>query len=330
MNRLVKLIPLVSLLSACFVLCACKPCKPCCTDTYRVLIVDGQNNHSVWPKSTMMMKQYLEESGRFEVDIARTRSTWMGAKWLSAYPLEDGVQREDLAEPLEDPGFAPDFSVYDVVISNFGWKAADWPEPTREAFDAFVKNGGGFVSVHAADNSFPAWPAYNAMIGLGGWGGRTEKDGPYVYYDHAGKLVRDETPGRAGSHGPQHAFLIEIREPHHPITEGMPQRWLHAQDECYDRLRGPAENMTVLATAFSSPEFNGTDRNEPMLMVLEYGQGRVFHTTLGHEDYSFEGVGFITTFLRGTEWAASGMVTLPIPADFPSETEAKRREFQHK
>ena len=31
--------------------------------------------------------------------------------------------------------------------------------------------GGGFVSVHAANNSFPAWPAYNRMIGLGGWGG---------------------------------------------------------------------------------------------------------------------------------------------------------------
>ena len=35
----------------------------------KALIIDGQNNHAVWPKSTIMMKQYLEETGLFEVDI---------------------------------------------------------------------------------------------------------------------------------------------------------------------------------------------------------------------------------------------------------------------
>ena len=46
----------------------------------RVLIVDGQNNHAVWPKSTIMMKQYLEESDLFEVDIQRTKYTWKGER----------------------------------------------------------------------------------------------------------------------------------------------------------------------------------------------------------------------------------------------------------
>lgn len=294
----------------------------------RVLIVDGQNNHTVWPKSTMMMKQYLEESGRFEVDVLRTQFTWRGEKWLPQYALQDGVQRTEVAEPVADPSFEPDFSAYDVIISNFGWKAAHWPESTQQSFEQFVSQGGGFVSVHAANNSFPEWQAYNQMIGLGGWGGRDERHGPYVYYDDQGELIRDESPGRAGSHGPEHQFLIEIRQPDHPITRGMPQRWLHAQDECYDRLRGPAENMTVLATAYSSEEMNGSGRHEPMLMTVEYGEGRIFHTTLGHEDYSFEGVGFITTLLRGTEWAATGEVTLPIPADFPDETHARVRPFE--
>ena len=62
-------------------------------------------------------------------------------------------------------------------------------------------------------------------------------------------------------------------------------------------------------------------------VVIEFGRGRVFHTILGHEDYSFEGVGFITTLLRGTEWAATGAVTLPVPPDFPTETQATRRPF---
>ena len=300
----------------------------CSEPKLKALVIDGQNNHSVWPKSTMMIKQYLEESGRFEeVDIARTRYTWQGAKWLPSYPLEDGKTYEDLPESKADPDFAPDFSKYDVVISNFGWKAADLPEGTRAAMEAYVAGGGGFVSIHAADNSWPSWEAYNKMIGLGGWGGRTEKDGPYVYYNDAGEVIRDKTPGRAGSHGPQHKFLITVREPEHPITQGMPEQWLHAQDECYDRLRGPAENMTILATAYSAKEYNGTQRHEPMLMVIDFGKGRIFHTTLGHEDYSFEGVGFITSLVRGCEWAATGKVTIPIPDDFPTADNATTRKF---
>ena len=296
----------------------------------RVLIVDGQNNHTVWPKSTAMMKRYLEETGKFEVDVARTQYTWRGEKWLSEYPLNDGRTYQNVPEPKSDPRFAPDFSKYQVVISNFGWQAADWPPATQQAFERFVAGGGGFVIVHAANNSFPAWKDYNRMIGLGGWGGRNEKDGPYVYYDLAGELVRDPTPGPGGAHGPEHQFVIETRAADHPIMQGLPPRWLHTQDECYDRLRGPAEQLTVLATAYSSPDYKGTDRHEPMLMAIDYGQGRVFHTTLGHEDYSFESVGFIVTFLRGTEWAATGRVTIPVPPDFPTETEAKRRPFVEK
>jgi len=246
---------------------------------------------------------------------------------MPEYPLEDGSVYQDLPEPVTDTDYCPAFEQFDVVVSNFGWKAADWPEETQKKFETYVKNGGGFVSVHSADNSFPGWKAYNQMTGLGGWGGRDEQDGPYVYYNKSGEIVRDDTPGSAGSHGPQHEFLIEVREPEHPIVKGMPKYWLHTQDECYDRLRGPAENMTILATAYSSPEFKGTDRHEPVFMVVDYGNGRVFHTTLGHEDYSFESVGFIVSFIRGVEWAATGEVTFLIPDDFPSEMKSSHRAF---
>ena len=296
----------------------------------KVLIVDGQNNHTVWPKSTAMMKAYFEASGKFDVAVARTRFTWKGEKWLPEFALADGIHYENLPEPKADAAFAPDFSKYQVVVSNFGWKAADWPATTQKALDEFVSRGGGLVTVHAANNSFPTWPAYNRMIAVGGWGDRTEKDGPYVYYDRAGQLVRDPSPGKAGSHGPQHEFIIETRVPDHPIMRGLPRKWRHTQDECYAQLRGPAENMTILATTYSSSEHKGTDRHEPALMVIDYGRGRVFHTILGHEDYSFEGVGFITTLLRGTEWAATGKVTIPVPKDFPTENEATKRRFTGK
>ena len=293
----------------------------------RALIIDGQNNHGVWPKSSFMMKSYLEETGLFTVDIQRSHFTWKAEKWIEKYPLTTQSATETLAEPKADPNFAPTFADYDVVISNFGWKAAPLPAATQLALEDYMAAGGGLVVVHAANNSWPEWEAYNEMIGLGGWGGRNEDSGPYVYYNDAGERIVDDSPGKGGSHGPQREFVLTTRDADHPIMQGIPSEWLHTQDECYDRLRGPAQNLNILATTYADPEQKGSGRHEPMLMSLTYGSGRIFHSTLGHDDYSFESVGFITTFLRGAEWAATGEVTLPVPGDFPTADASSSRPF---
>jgi len=296
----------------------------------KVLIIDGQNNHVQWPKITFMMKQYLEESGSFDVDVKRTAFTWNGDDLIDKFMIAgtEGTSARD--EPIPDPKFNPKFDRYDVVITNFGWNAASWPAATQKNLERFVSRGGGLVVVHAADNSFPDWLEYNKMIGLGGWGDRTEKDGPYVYYNDENELVRDMSVGSAGAHGPQHEYVIEIRDTEHPITKGMPKKWLHTKDELYHNLRGPAENMDVLATAYSDADKKGSGRHEPMLLALTYGAGRVFHTPMGHMDYSVECVGFITSIIRGTEWAATGKVTTDIPADFPTEDRVSSRPFMAK
>lgn len=294
------------------------------------LIVDGQNNHVQWPKTTVMLKDYLEETNLFTVDVLRSGYTWKGEEFIAAFPIEGLAATIALEKPQPDPDFSPDFSKYDVVISNFGWNAADWPEATRKAFEAYIENGGGLVVFHAADNSFPTWEAYNKMIGLGGWGDRTEKDGPYVYYNNEEELIRDETPGPGGAHGPQSEYQIQIRNSEHPITKGMPELWMHTKDELYNSLRGPAENMDVLATAYADPNNKGTGRHEPALMTLTYGKGRIFHNIMGHADYSVNCIGFITTMLRGAEWAATGKVTQEIPKDFPTIDKSSSRTFQNK
>lgn len=292
----------------------------------KVLIIDGQNNHGVWPMSTIMMKQYMEETGLFTVDIARSNFIWKSENKKEYLSLAGIGERTVSKKPISDPKFCPKFKKYDVVVSNFGWKAANWPEKTQKAFEKYMKKGGGFVSVHAADNSFPKWTAYNQMIGLGGWGKRSEKDGPYVYYTNEGELVRDNTPGGSGAHGPKNEIPITIRA-EHPITKGMPKVWLTTKDECYAKLRGPAENLTILATGKDASGKAPTDRHEPVLMVIEYGKGKIFHTTLGHDEFSFESVGFQVSFLRGVEWAATGKVTQEIPSDFPTSNKSSKREF---
>jgi type 1 glutamine amidotransferase len=267
----------------------------------RVLIIDGQNNHK-WRETTPALVEILGRSTRFTTTVATTPP-----------------------EKADMSSFVPDFSKCDVVLLNYN--GDDWPATTREAFLKFVRNGGGVVVYHAANNAFAQWPEFNEIIGLGGWGGRTEKSGPWVRW-RDGKMVKEQQPGRSGSHGKRHNYAIDTRAPEHPIMKGLPAKWMHVEDELYDRLRGPANIDVMLATAFSAPETGGTGENEPLLFTLKFGKGRIFHTGLGHDRVAMECVGFQTTLLRGLEWAATGKVTQKVPKDFPTATELKKAPFR--
>lgn len=264
-------------------------------DKIRVLLIDGQNNHN-WRATTPIMKSEFEKQAeRFALDI--TSNLGKGDK--------------NPGHPFETVPFPPDLGKYDVVVSNYN--GASWPKDFNDALESRLKEGKiALVIVHAANNAFGGWKEYNQMIGMG-W--RDAKYGKRLKVGDDGKVVIVPAGEDLGSgHRSGGNFKIVVRDADHPVTKGMPKEWMHASDELYDNMRGPIENVHLLATAYS----NGTKTNEPMIWTVSYGKGRVFHTPMGHDANSMRCVGFLTTLLRGTEWAATGAVTIGIPENFPS------------
>jgi hypothetical protein len=266
-------------------------------DKIRVLIVDGQNNHN-WRATSPVVKAVLESSGRFTVDVSSN--------------LKEGDKPGTIKETVP---FPPDLAQYEVVISNYN--GAVWPPAFQKSLDERVKEAKlGFVVFHAADNAFSGWPEFNRMIGMG-W--RGSGFGNRIYFDADGKEIRQPKGQGVGAGETRvQPFQVVVRNADHPITKGMPRAWMHAPDQLVHGLRGPIENVEVLATAWSDKAKGGTGEHEPMIWTVTYGKGRVFHTPMGHDLTSIRCTGFVTTLLRGAEWAATGKATLPVPDNFPS------------
>jgi hypothetical protein len=285
---------------------------PTSQDQIKVLIIDGVNNHD-WESTTVANRATLERTGRFDVDV-------------STSPRKRASRDEWEA-------WRPDFSAYDVVVSNFNDDCEEetgceplWSAQTMSDLVDYVRQGGGFVSVHAADNHDAGWAEYNEMIGVGGWGGRRAGvSGSLLRRIDGDWVAASPEEGLSGEHGRIRPFQVIHDRPDHPILTGLPPEWMHAPDELYSALRGPAKNVEVLAHADSRV----TDEAEPMLMLISYGAGMVFHLPMGHyndesEPYgeSVHCVGFQTVLARGTEFVATGAVTIGVPGSFPGPDEA--------
>ena len=245
----------------------------------QALIITGQNGHD-WKGTTPVLRQILEDTGRFEVRVTE--------EFRGAGP-------ETLAP-------------YDVVIVNYferGQPGLLWGDRPNKAFTDYVNSGKGLVIYHFSMAAFNGWTDYEKMSG-GNW--RPNK----------------------GHHSARHDFNVDIKDPDHPIMAGLKSPLPVQNDELYANLKWqPEGSFHVLATAYddhalyddkasdarNKQAMSGAGVNEPMLWTTQFGSGRVFITALGHDAPTCNEPTFKVTFARGTEWAATGKVTLPVPAE---------------
>jgi type 1 glutamine amidotransferase len=191
-----------------------------------------------------------------------------------------------------EPG---EFANHDVVLSNWNTfgepTVTQWPAPMRAAFLEFVRSGKGFVTVHAGGSSFYDWPEYQQLVGAV-WGEGT-------------------------SHGRLHTNEVRSLAPAHPITAGLEPFELF--DEFWQNAR-VAPGAQPLAEVTPKPEFGGSGKAEPVAFATWLGAGRGFTLLLGHDARAMRSAGFQELLRRGTEWAATGSVTVrtAVP-NLPSE-----------
>ena len=193
-------------------------------------------------------------------------------------------------EPAKTLADAAAIAKYRCFVLNYYGER--WGEAAEKNFVAAVKGGTGVSVIHAANNAFEGWTEYE-------------------------QIVADLW--RAGTgHGRYHAFDVRMIDRDHPITRGLPDMKSHPDELYHGLVHTPGVETRVLAVALSAKETGGTGKDEPMAIVLNYGAGRIFHTPLGHvwpgdvaSRATFDNPALHLLIARGTEWAATGVVTLP-------------------
>ena len=163
-----------------------------------------------------------------------------------------------------------------VLLDYYNAKTPTLSDGAKENLASFVKEGKGLVITHLSSASFKEWEEFHKLCG------------------------RYWVMGKSG-HSPRGVFKAQITKTESPITEGLTD--FEADDELYSKLQGDAP-ITVLVEADS----DWSKKTEPLAFTVEYGKGRVFHETLGHDAKAVKNPTVQKLIQRGCEWAATGKV----------------------
>jgi type 1 glutamine amidotransferase len=156
--------------------------------------------------------------------------------------------------------------------------------------------GHGLVIVHAGSSVFYDWPEFQNLA-CGTW-----KDGT--------------------GHGQIHVNRVTFIDPESPVTKGLETFWI--RDEFWQNIL-VAPGAKPLARVTPDPAFKGSGVPENILFTTETAGGRGFAIFLGHDTTTMKNTAWKTILQRGTEWAATGKVTLPPATDWPTTKEDAER-----
>jgi len=143
---------------------------------------------------------------------------------------------------------------------------------------AAVEAGTGFVGIHCATVTFRDTEQYNELIGS-----------VFTHHPKFGEVS------------------VQITDPSHPITHGLSD--FTVPDELYviQSVGGDFTRYHVLTTAVATGCADGSEMKDgvqPSTYLKEFGRGRVFYTSLGHDPRCFVSENFCAITGRGIAWAA--------------------------
>jgi type 1 glutamine amidotransferase len=168
-------------------------------------------------------------------------------------------------------------SDYDVLLFYGGPQANELQE---RAIEKFVDEGGGVVALHhSSANSSKAWL----------------------------RLIGGQFAGHIAG---LHKMTVEITDPNHPATKGVPA--FEIVDEEY-KHKFPDVPRTVLGKFKERPKGSDPKANNDIIWVREVGKGRVFYTALGHGKEAFENPAWQKLTLQAICWTAGKPREITIP-----------------
>lgn len=246
---------------------------------------------------TPVPDKFFFETGKVRVLIltGRNNHEWRVTNPYLREVLED-TGRFDVRVTEEPSGLtAETLRPYDVLVSNYC--GPRWGTTAEKAVAEFVQSGKGLVVVHAGSYPFGETAVLSEHMGRTGIYQKAWQEWGLMV-----GAVWSEAEPKTG-HGPRDVFDVAIQDKAHPVTAGLGERFV-TSDELYRDFR-LKPGIHVLAQG----------REKPLIWTNAFGKGRIFHTALGHDLDAMHTPGFVATYARGTEWAATGAVTLPARID---------------
>ncbi|WP_107767189.1 ThuA domain-containing protein [Nocardioides terrigena] len=241
---------------------------------YKVLVV-GKTlgfRHSHIDETTNAVMQLGQEHG-FTVDVWDPpigRSPGQPGLTMATTPF---TSAEDLAQ-YETILFA---SPVDGTNNQDPARPRTLDDTELAALQGYMRDGGGFVGLHAATDAMHAVPWYGKLTGGG---------------------------ARFRNHPQQQTATMRVESPTHPSTEMLPKEWIRF-DEWYNFTANPREDVHVLLTLDESTYSGGSmGADHPISWCHNFEGGRSWYEGAGHVDSSYSDPVFLDHLLGGIEWTA--------------------------